>query len=72
MGVRRRVKDEEERELRGRRLEFGEGGKEGEEQETAKKGRIEKKNSDRGGAVVHSGVRLWNSISWSVDRSPRW
>lgn len=42
-----------------------------EKDETAKKGRIEKKNSDKG-AVVLSGVRLWNSISWSVHRSPCW
>lgn len=54
--------------IRVRRLELREGEEKG---ETAKEGRIDKKNSDRG-AVVLSGVRLWNSISWSVDWSPRW
>lgn len=47
------------------KLRVGEGGT----VETAKKGRI--KNSKKG-AVVLSGVWLWNSISWSVDGSPRW
>lgn len=53
--------------VKGRKTRKGEEGGTG---ETAKKGRI-KKNSEKG-AVVLSGVWLWNSISWSVDGSPRW
>lgn len=55
-----------------RSLEFIEGGRGG----TIKggdnnKGKSERKNSDRG-VVVLSGVWLWNSISWSVDRPSCW